>query len=175
MKKLLPIIAFTLLVVACKSSKQIEKKMEVMNNTTKSTVNRIAIVYKTTKDFSDFVPVIMNAERTKIVSYPAPTDLSISSKPIALKNGYLLDNRGITENVVFLNYSYEAYMSMKVAPTLTDMQKNIKDKYPLKELIYCGSRYQYKDEVNELNRLIQNGFQGCKKADLIPMAVTLDL
>lgn len=172
MKKIVPIVIFALLIVACKSNKQVVKNTEIVNNPSITAANRPAIVYKTTKDFSNYVAVIMNSERTQIVSYPAPTDLTVNSKPIKLKLGYLLDNRGITENAVYLNYTYEEYMNLKEPPVLDEMMKNIKDKYPLKELIYCGSRYQYKDEINELNRLIKNGFPGCKKADIVPMSVT---
>jgi len=136
-----------------------------------------SIVYKTTDNFDDYVPVIMNVEKTRIVAYPAPTDLfykGVLAKPTILKNGYLLDNRGITENVVFLNYTYEAYSKLKEAPALNELLKNIKEKYPLKELIYCGLRYQYKNEVKELNVLIDTGFPNCKRAKIIPMGVYMD-
>jgi len=169
------IVVCVLLVVACKPNKQIAAKMEISANATRSLVNKPTVVYKTTKDFSDFVPVIMNAERTKIVSYPAPTDLSLNSKPTKLKNDYLLDNRGISENVVFLNYTYEAYINLKIAPSFVEMQKNILEKYPLKEMFLCGSRYRFKEEVNELNALIDAGFPGCKKMDIVPLGVTLDM
>jgi len=175
MKRVFYFAILTLLFVACRQHKDISKETNMIKNSGTIKASQPVVIYKTNGDFNDYVPVIMNAERTKIVSYPAPTDLSVRSKPTELKNGYLLDNRGITENVVFLNYTYEAYMSMKNAPALAELIKNIKNKYPLKELIYCGSRYQYKDEVNELNKLIECGFQGCKKADLISMGVTLDL
>lgn len=136
------------------------------------------IVYKTSQDYCQFVPVLMNEERTKIVSYPSPTDLFFEgrlAKPTVLKNGYLLDNRGINKNVVFLNYTYEVYSKLKEAPLLDEMMKNIKNKFPLIELIYCGSRNKYKDELKEMNLLIDNGFQGCKKEEIIPMGVVFEL
>jgi hypothetical protein len=169
------ILVCVLFIVACKPNKQIAATMEVENNATESMVNKPTIVYKTTKDFSDFVAVIMNTERTKIVSYPAPTDLSLNSKPTKLKNGYLLDNRGISENTVFLNYSYEVYINLKTAPSLAEMQKNILEKYPLTEMFLCGSRYSFKDEVSELNALIDARFKGCKKIDIVAMGVILEL
>jgi len=143
----------------------------------KAMTEKPAIVYKTVSDFSDNVPVIMNAERTVIVSYPAPSDIYYKGKlalPTPLKNGYWLDNRGINRNVVFLNYTYEAYSKLKGSLPMNVMLKNIKEKYPLKELIYCGSRYQYKDEVKELNALIDAGFPGCKRINIIPMSVGND-
>lgn len=146
-----------------------------MNAKKESTAS--VIIYKTTKDYSDLVPVIMDAGRTKIVSYPAPSDLFFRSelaKPTGLKKGYLLDNRGINENVAFLKYTYETYSKLTEAPSLKEMMLNITDKYPLKEMIYCGKRNQYKDEIKELNALIDKGFPGCKKAAITPLEVSFE-
>lgn len=123
------------------------------------------IVYKTKADFSNYVPVIMNANKTEIVSYPAPSDIYYEgklAKPTNLKNGYLLDNRGINEHVAFLNYTYEEYGKMDHAPRLSEMKNNIKEKYPLVEMIDCGARHQYKNIVEDLNILIDADFQGCR-------------
>lgn len=177
MERLLHIIILSSILISCKSNKEISKKTNIMIKSPASSAQQ-AVVYKTNIDLVDYVPVIMNESRTKIISYPAPTDLFYEgklAKPTILKDGYLLDNRGITENVVFLNYTYEAYRNLKTAPSINEMLRNIKEKYPLKELIYCGSRYHYKDEVKELNAIIDAGFPNCKKAKLIPMGVNLDL
>ncbi len=56
-------------------------------------------IYKTRKDYSRLVPVLMDETRTRIVSYPTPTDLKTNGKlayPTPLENGYWLDNRGIS-------------------------------------------------------------------------------
>lgn len=135
--------------------------------TTSSSVSEpLAIVYKTTKDYSNLVPVIMNVERTKIVSYPDPIDLKSDGKlsiPTPLSQGYLLDNRGINENVVFLSYTYEAYSRLTKVPTMSELMLSIVDKYPLSALIYCGPHSEYQNDTNKLNTLIDNGFIGCKK------------
>jgi len=175
MRRLLFIMSISILFIACRAPKELlnETNMNLRNH---QSTGQQTIVYKTTGDFDDYVPVIMNVEKTKIITYPSPNDLFYNgklAKPIALKNGYLLDNRGINENVVFLKYTYEVYSKLKEVPALTEMIKIIKEKYPLKELIYCGSRYQYKDEVKELNTLIDAGFPGCKRAKIIPMGMDL--
>ena len=129
----------------------------------------VAIVYKTTKDYSNLVPVIMNDERTKIVSYPDPLDLLTDGKlavPTPLNQGYLLDNRGINENVVFLSYTYENYSRLKEVPAMSELISKIIDKYPLSALIYCGARSEYQNDIGKLNELIDNGFTGCKKIDV---------
>ena len=125
-----------------------------------------AIVYKTTGDFYDYIPVIMNNDRTEIISYPAPADIFYNgklAKSSKLKNGYLLDNRGINENVAFLSYTYEEYSKLEKTPDLSDLMSRIKEKYPLTEMYNCGSRKQYKDEINDLNKLIDTNFKDCVK------------
>lgn len=128
----------------------------------------LCIVYKTTKDYSNLVPMLMNDERTKIVSYPDPTDLFCDGKlaiPTPLNQGYLLDNRGINENVVFLSYTYQIYSQLKELPSMDELILSIVDKYPLTAIIYCGPRSKYENNVQKLNALIDIGFIGCKKIE----------
>lgn len=127
-----------------------------------------AMIYKTTRDYSDRVPVTMNRERTRIVSYPAPSDLYYKGKlavPDRLADGYLLDNRGIGANTVFLDYTYDEYTRLKVIPNPDELAGHILDKYPFTVLWDCGTRNRYKDEIKELNRRIAEGFAGCRKIE----------
>lgn len=136
-----------------------------------------AIVYRTNRDYSNLVPVTMNSEKTKIISYPAPTDVFYKgklAKPTPLKNGYLLDNRGINENTVFLNYTYEEYSRLTEAPSLQEMILRVAEKNPIVEIIDCGLRYQYKDEIKELNALIDANFPGCKKVIIKTHSIYLE-
>jgi len=138
--------------------------MEQQGLQTVSAATPPALVYKTRKDYSQFVPVTMNVEKTKIVSYPDPTDIYYKGKlayPTHLSKGYLLDNRGISTNVAFLDYTYETYSQLKEPLTMDLMMRHLLDKSPLIELWNCGSRPGFKDEVKELNFLIENGFTGC--------------
>lgn len=115
------------------------------------------IIYKTKADYQQLVPVIMNAEKTEIVSYPAPGDLKYRGKPAlptVLSGGYLLDNRGINENVAFLNITYEDYMALEKTPKKTDLMGMIFDKDPLTEMYNCGKRSLYTDPAAELNKHI---------------------
>jgi hypothetical protein len=124
-----------------------------------------ALVYKTRADYFHRVPVLMNAEKNQIVSYPDPTDLKYGNGlalPTKLKNGYLLDNRGIGMNVAFLTYTYETYAALSKAPELNQLMDSLLDKNPLTELWDCGSRYLFKKEVEELNTLIDKGFPNGK-------------
>ena len=125
-----------------------------------SYIGEQAIVYKTKKDYSNNVPVKMNEEKTKIVAYPSPKDLFYKDKlayPIPLKNGYLLDNRGVGKNSVFIEMSYEAYSKLDQAPLLNDMMKMIVDKDPFLEIYSLGTRSRFKDEIKEINEIIERG------------------
>ena len=125
-----------------------------------------AIIYKTTGDFYDYVPVIMNNDRTEIISYPAPSVIYYAgklAKPLKLKNGYLFDNRGINQNVAFLSYTYEEYGKLEKTPDLSELTTRIKEKYPLLEMYNCGARKQYNDDINNLNKLIDTNFRDCAK------------
>jgi hypothetical protein len=124
-----------------------------------------ALVYKTRADYFNCVPVTMNAEKNKIIAYPDPIDLKYGNAfalPTKLNNGYLLDNRGIGINVAFLTYTYETYGALKKAPEMNQLMDSLLDKDPLTELWDCGSRNLYKNEVDELNALIEKGFPNGK-------------
>ena len=141
-------------------------KPVVAANTTSVAALAPILIYKTTKDYSQYVPVIMNAEKTKIVTYPDPTDVYDGEKltyPTPLNNNYLLDNRGIGANVAFLNYTYEAYSHLKAAPTMEQLMNSLLDKSPLLELWNCGTRDGKQEEIKTLNTLIEKGFPSCKQ------------
>ena len=135
-----------------------------------------AVVYKTSKDYSAFVPVILSADKKEIVSYPAPTDVYYRGKlayPVALKNGYCLDIRGINEYAAFTDFTYQEYAALKTAPTKEELMKRIIDKHPVQEIIYCGPRANYRNETEELNRLIDEDFKGMKVVKFPKMEVVL--
>lgn len=170
--KRFPIYLLILFIVSlftgCHCSKKTTKSTTVEQNNIQPESNATApaLVYKTRKDYTHYVPVIMNVEKTKIVSYPDPTDIYYNGKlsyPTPLENGFLLDNRGIGPNVAFLNLTYEAYSQLKGTLTMKQMMDNLLDKYPLLEMWNCGPRGGFKDEVKELNVLIDNGFPDCEK------------
>ena len=126
------------------------------------------IIYKTTKDYSYNVPVILSEDKSQIVSYPHPTDLFFCEKlalPSQLHNGYLLDNRGIGKNVAFLKYSYEEYSKLQVVPALSELYKSIIDKNPLIELWDCGTKTNFNDLEKQLNEWIDKNLlsEKCKR------------
>ena len=118
------------------------------------------LIYRTRVDYSNNVPVILSADKTQIVMYPAPSDLVKSGKlqkPIALHNGYWLDRRGITKNTAFLKITYEEYSNLKQTIPVTELLKQILDKNPLLEMYDCGSNIITDELVLKLNSWIDSG------------------
>ena len=159
-------VILILMLLSCHSSKTAAlTSAEMKDKDILFTPGPAALVYKTRKDYAKHVPILMNESKTKIISYPAPADIYYNGKlayPTPLQNGYLLDNRGINKNIAFLNYTYEEYSKLKAMPSVAELEARIIDKHPLTELWNCGSRLQYKNEVKELNELIEAGFPMCK-------------
>jgi len=163
-------IGFLSISVSCNGSKKMKNTISsnpeaIQSASSARTPGPEAIIYKTVKDYSDLVPVIMNKDRTQIIAYPAPSDVYYQgklAKPTPLKDGYWLDNRGINENVVFTSYTYEEYGALTETPAINVLLSKIIDIHPLKELVRCGSRSKYSNELKELNELIDNHFEGCK-------------
>lgn len=168
------------MLAACHSSKGMEKT-NAMNAETESVVrvqplrggvselkqggsaavsSPVVYIYKMKKDYSQLVPVLMDDSRSRIVSYPHPTDLKRGDKlclPTKLVQDYWLDNRGINGNVAFLSYTYEEYAALSAAPSLEELMAHIVDKYPLAGIWACGRRADYKNIVTELNEKISAG------------------
>lgn len=148
------------MVISCSSSKKTGNSVQAQDVKD----GPPAMVYKTKKDYSENVPVMLSADGSKIVSYPSAKDVYYKGKlayPIKLSDGYLLDNRGIGINVAFLKITYEKYSQLSSVPSLIDLYEMIIDKDPLTELYNCGNRYKYKNEVKDLNQLIKGNLKGC--------------
>lgn len=124
-----------------------------------------AVVYRTTMDYDNHVPITMNDARTEIVSYPAPSDLLSPNgyaTPIALADGYLLDRRGVTKNTVFLDYTYEEYAALRSTPSRTELTNHIIDKRPIAEMYTLPiTTSEAVADTTQCNAIVRNGFKGC--------------
>jgi len=117
------------------------------------------IIYKTKADYSKNVPLTLSDDKSKILNYPGVKDVYYKGAlayPTHLVKGYLLDNRGVNINTAFLSLTYEEYSKLNTTPAPDDLYKMIIDKEPFKEMYNLGNRYGFKDEVNEINELIEH-------------------
>ncbi len=157
------VISFFLLsLVGCASSnKQIIKTQPSaeLDFTPQFTPGPPALVYKTSSNYNNLVPVSLSDDKTEIISYPHPKDIRVGigyPLPTLLNNGYLLDNRGISKNVVFLKLTYEEYSKLTEPLTLKEMYELIIDKNPLTEMCDCGNKKAFTDIIRQLNQVIDN-------------------
>ena len=164
-----------ILSAGCKSSKpaaqapEKETSGQVLTGAKPAQALPSAIVYKTTRDFSDHVPVTLDARHEHIVAYPAPSDLYYHgrlAKPTALADGYWLDNRGSNEHVAFLDYTYEDYAALPAAPSPHELERHIVARHPFTEMYYVEHR-GYGD-IDYYNAFVDAGFDGCERASLQP-------
>lgn len=125
------------------------------------------IIYKTREDYYHQVPVILNEEKSAIASYPDIRDVKRNGEytyPTRLPEGFLLDNRGIDENVAFLELTYEEYAALEKTPSAKELIDMVLDASPLTEMYNCGTRNKYKDPEQELGKMIESGdFSDCTK------------
>lgn len=122
------------------------------------------IIYRTKADFYSNVPVILNEEKTKIISYPAPSDLLFNGElllPAHLKDGYLLDRRGLNVNAAFTSYTFEAYSALENPPSLDELFNSIVEKDPFESIYHCGQNASFVNLEKELNRRIRRGMRDC--------------
>lgn len=123
-----------------------------------------AIIYKTRKDYSKLVPVILTEDQKSIASFPDVKDIYTKGTlayPTQLHKGFLLDNRGISQNVAFIKLTYEQYAALSQTPSADELMKMLVDKNPLKRMYACGQRGKFANLTEELNVLIdKDDFSG---------------
>jgi hypothetical protein len=118
------------------------------------------IIYQTTKDYSQLVPIILSEDGKTIESYPDVKDVfynGVLAYPTKLNKGYWLDNRGIGKNVAFINLTYEEYSKLPKTPLPDALMKMVVDAKPIVRMYNCGLRSTYKNIEEELNSKIDKG------------------
>jgi hypothetical protein len=121
------------------------------------------LIYKTRANYSDKIPLTLSEDKTRIVGYPHPRDIYYRgklAKPVYLRDGFMLDNRGIGPNTCFISMTYEEYALLSRAPAPGELEKMIIDRDPVSEIYNCGNRDQFTDVEYELRRMIRKGQLG---------------
>lgn len=161
------IIILTFFMPACSNQTTPNQKKDTRKEEMSSMAAPPVIIYKTKMDFGKNVPVTLSEDKSRVSSYPDKNDLKYKGNfayPTTLRDGYLLDNRGINEHVAFLDYTYEEFSKLEKTPSATDLMGHIIEYDPLLEMVQCGNRHDYKNLVDELNEKIAGeGFEGCNK------------
>ena len=175
-KSILTIVAIATLLAttACQSNKENTNSTKTEDIVTEQTIQPIAmampriVIYKTTADYSNLVPVAMDESKSQIVSFPDPADVKENKRPTQLDNGYLLDNFGIGKNVVYTDYTFEQYAALESVPDMETLMQHIADRNPLVEYYVSGKEYPRTGEartIEAINKVIASGMEGFEKAE----------
>lgn len=76
-----------------------------------------ALLYKTSGNYNDKVPVQVSADSGQLISFPAPTDIPANPEPIRLVYGWLLSPVGVSANSVFTRWTYAEYRALAAPPS----------------------------------------------------------
>lgn len=118
-----------------------------------------AVLYKTNGDYTDNIPVTLNADGTKVVSYPAPTDITDLSTPLRMADGYLLDRRGVNADTRFTRYTYSQYRALQSPPSPAEILENVIPGSRVTDLKRLDITLQQAlGDTAAINTLILNGF-----------------
>ncbi len=126
------------------------------------------VIYKTKQDYASKLHIQMNARKTKIKGFPAPSDLKLGSElrvPVKLNKGYYFDRRGISASSVFIDMDYKTYAGQNKAPSVETLKKLIIDKDPFVEMYACPN-VSYRTSKEELNKIVESNFSGCTRIKL---------
>lgn len=83
-----------------------------------------ATVFQMSGDYADNVAVTLGPDGN-LVYYPAPSDISVYSKPLALGDGWYLNRQGLGPNSVFTKWTFYEYRTMEKLPTPDEIKAAI--------------------------------------------------
>ena len=135
---------------------------EGLNTPPPSQVIPKATVYRMSGDYADYVPVTLTPDGHSLVSFPAPTDLSQSSRPLPLADGFYLDRRGVGTCTAFTRYTYAEYMALPAAPSPSELLASLIPGAVVTEVVRLPfTLSQAEADTAAVNTLIRTGFPGC--------------
>ena len=160
-KKLFFIVLF-FVVVACNQTKHSASNSFKPDYTSGAST----IIYKTKKDYSHNVPVLLNADKNKVVKMFNAQDFIKNGEivyPIELEGGYYLDRIGITPQVAYTDFTISAYTKTMMPITAQMLLQHVIDKDPIVEMYDCG-KIDPKNSTEILNKIIKNGdLKNCRR------------
>jgi hypothetical protein len=153
MRKIALLLGFVSLMISCKSTGHTSAVLEEETR---------VVIYKTRTNHYHQVPITLNEGKDKVSSFPHPSDLFYEGKlalPVKLKDGFLLDRRGISIHTAFTSYTYEVYSKLDAPPSPEELLKSVIDSDPFEVFYDCGKAGSYNNLVKELNQKIAEGME----------------
>lgn len=131
-------------------------------------------IYRTNGDYDNLVPITLDATRTKVISFPDPKDITESSEPVKLDDGFLLDRRGVGMNTAFTHYTYKEYMSLPHAPSASELLAAVIPDARVTEVLEMPFTIESGDIVKRCNEYIRGMEKGTHKATGGQLTITPD-
>lgn len=83
-----------------------------------------ATVFKMSGPYADKVAVTLDAQGN-LTYYPAPSDITKSSMPVYLKDGWWLNCQGLSANSVFTDWTFTDYAALPATPSPSEIKAHI--------------------------------------------------
>ncbi len=83
-----------------------------------------ARIYRMSGNYSANVAIEVGDDG-RLISYPAPGDITAGSAPVPLAGGYWLDRRGVTLQSRFTTYSIDTYRTLTDIPSHGDLLRSV--------------------------------------------------
>lgn len=83
-----------------------------------------ATAFRMSGDYADKVAVSVGANG-QLTYFPAPSDITPASRPVALKDGWYLNRQGLGPGSSFTRYSFEEYAALKAVPSPSELLESI--------------------------------------------------
>jgi len=110
------------------------------------------IIYKTKKDYSDKVSIVLSPDKKEIIAYPGPTDV-VHQKPVQLANGYYMQRM---PGNAFLSLTIDEYMNAENPFAPEQLFGYVIDKKPYREKYECCHVLHNRDTAT-VNQFIRDG------------------
>lgn len=83
-----------------------------------------ASAFQMNGNYADHVAVTLNSAG-ELTYFPAPSDITNASVPVAIGNGWYLNRQGISANSVFTKWTFDEYKALKNVPSPSEIKEAI--------------------------------------------------
>lgn len=120
-----------------------------------------ARIYRVSPQWADHVAATVS--NGTLVSYPAPSDISPATAPVALADGWMLDRQGLNPSSVFLRWTRSEYSTLSHTPSPSEIMAAIEPGSRLEALYELPmTAAEAAADTSAVNRLIAEGLPGCR-------------
>lgn len=83
-----------------------------------------ATAFRMSGDYASNVAVTFGPDG-ELAYYPAPTDITAQSAPVAIGEGWWLNRQGLSANSVFTKWTFEEYAALNTVPSRQEIMEAV--------------------------------------------------